>query len=62
MISKNIIDKFRIKMQNIIKYQNTCNNKSFHNLFINKKKKRVKNMFNILKCTLIKILKQPSKA
>ena len=61
MISKNIIDKFRIKMQNIIKYQNTYNNKSFHNLFTNKKE-RVKNMLNILKCTLIKILKQPSKA
>ena len=42
MISKNIIDKFRIKMQNIIKYQNTCNNKSFHNLFINKKKESKK--------------------
>ena len=43
-------------MQKFINYQNTYNDKSFHNLL--KKEKKLKFTLNILKYTLFKNLKQ----
>ena len=52
MVNKKKTVKFRIKNAKFIKYQNTCNDKSFHNLL----KKKI--ILNILKYTSIKNLIQ----